>query len=228
MRKKPVLILLVFIAVAAVASVPQTQAATPVVTVGNKYNVTEPGRTFQINITITDVTFLSMWIVNLTWDPNIIKITTGDPQGLRKGKIYYNIYEGPFMKDATFIANEIDNTRGKITRLGSAYQALGSTASGSGVLATINFTSINVGTTTININGPSKKHPGHSVLQDQAGEEMPHEDVDGMATEHAQPLIWMEPWFQATTVGIIVVIVGVTYVIIKKRPEKGAPLVNVK
>ena len=242
MRKKIVLLMsLILITAATLRIVPNAQAATPTVAVASVYNITEPGMTFQVNITITDVTDLSMWIINMSWDPNMLQIPTGDRQGLRKRQIYYNIYEGPFMESfhsAIFTANEIDNVHGRIRQLACGYAGAGTPAWGSGVLATINFTSVNVGTITIEINGPSIEYPGHSMLLDNSGYEMPHEDIDGTVTEHAPPLIWMEPWFQATTVGIIVVIVAATYVIKKKsvrhptKSEKGSEMgarpVNVK
>ncbi len=146
------------------------------------------GQTFQINVTVTNVIGMVAWGVNMSWDPNIIQITTGDPDpnawgAIEKGK--YNIYEGPFLKrirGTIFTANRIDNKRGEIEKLVCAYADSGVGASGDGVLATINFTSVNVGTTTIDINGPSPKYPGQSLLLDSTGKEIPHEDRDGTVT----------------------------------------------
>ena len=220
--------LLTLIAMATVPSVPKTQAATPVVAITNKYNITEPGMTFNITITVTDVTALFTWVINLTWDSNIIKITTGDPDpngvgDLKRGK--YNIYEGPFLKSirpTVFLATEIDNTNGKIRELVCGYEPAGATPSGSGVLATINFTYVNVGTTTIEINGPGAQ--GESQLLNSAGKGMSHEDRDGVVTEHGPPPIWTQLWVQVTAASIIVIaVVGTVYVRHKKKIAKYPP-----
>lgn len=219
MKKKLLLMFLIFIVVATVANVPKAKAATPVVKFSPEYLViSEPGLTSQLNITVTDVTDLLFWVINITWDPSIIEVTIGDSKGLRKGGTYYNIYEGPFMesfRDAHFfVEGGIDNTHGKITLLTGGYTGGGSTASGSGVLAIINFTSVNYGTTTIDINGPSYVHPGQSALITRTGADMPHDDWDGKVTvgEREIPPIWTELWFQATTVVVIIVIIVIAAV----------------
>lgn len=207
------IIMLALFVTANLASVSQIQAASPKLTVTSVYNIKEPGVTFLVNITVTDVEDLFMWAVDLSWDPNIIKISTGDPHGLYRGGIYYNIYEGPFLKSVRptlFLANAIDNTRGNITSLSASYQSPGTAASGSGVLATINFTSINVGTTTIQMTR-------QGLLIDHAGKDIPHEDVNGLVTEKEPPPpppVWTELWFQLTA-GIIVAVIVVGYIGVK-------------
>jgi hypothetical protein len=173
------------IAVVALVRIPKIQAQNPVVRISNVYNITEPGMTFKVNITITGVTDLFMWVMNMSWDPSIIRITTGDPNGLRYPRntgTYYNIYQGPFLKSirsTMFMVSQVDNTRGKIMNLNCGYTTAGTAPNGDGILAIINFTSVAVGTTTIDINGPSVTYLGHSVMLDHFGSEMPHEDVDG-------------------------------------------------
>jgi len=210
---------------------PKIQAATPIVKVTSAYNIIEPEMTFLINITITDVTDLYMWSINLTWDPNIIKITTGDPNGLewpRGSGSRWNIYEGPFLKKervTIFMVKGIDQTRGKIKGLTCSYKSEGATLSGSGLLAMINFTSVNVGTTAIDIDGASVTYPRQSALLNSEMKEILHEDKDGTVTENDPPIppIWSELWFQGTIVGIAVVAVVATAFRYRKKIAQHLP-----
>lgn len=201
-------------------NVSEIHAASPIVTVTSVYNVKETGVTFLVNITVTDASDLFMWVINLRWDPDMVKISTGDTRGLSDKGIYYNIYEGPFLKSirsTVFLANDIDNTEGNITALTAGYLTPGSTGSGNGILATINFTSIDVGTTTMEIIGPSSAYAGQSMLIDHTGKEMSHEDVDGVVSERGPPPpppFWTQLWFQVA-VPVIVVAVVLGYVVIK-------------
>ena len=116
-------------------NVSEIHAASPIVTVTSVYNVKETGVTFLVNITVTDASDLFMWVINLRWDPDMVKISTGDTRGLSDKGIYYNIYEGPFLKSirsTVFLANDIDNTEGNITALTAGYLTPGSTGSGNG------------------------------------------------------------------------------------------------
>lgn len=188
MNKKLLLILLVIIIVVALVAYMFWHSPSPTVAITDVH-VTEPGMTFLVNITVTDVSNLKTWAINLTWDPTIIKITTGDPAGLKplNAQEKYNVYEGPFLKavreTGTFQVREIDNEHGRINKLSCGYELAGETASGSGVLVTINFTCVSVGTTTIKITGPSFEYPGQSFLEDSTGNEIPHVDKDGKVTD---------------------------------------------
>jgi len=134
-----------------------------------------PGLTFTVNITITNVTDLAGWAIDLSWDPNIIRVTTGDPNGLQPpiNGTFYNIYQGPFLKNVrptSFIVNRVNNAQGKIEFLSARHVYMGEGVSGSGVLATINFTCISVGTTTTQII--------ESILMDGEEKAIPHEDYE--------------------------------------------------
>jgi len=187
--------------------------------------VEEPGATFLVNVTVEDVSDVLMWVIDLKWDPNIIEISAGDSSGLMKRGVHYNIYEGPFLKSlrtTMFLVNAVDNTEGSITSLSAGYMSAGSTASGSGVLATINFTCINVGTTTIEITGPSTASSWRSMLIDHTGKEMSHEDVNGVFTENPPPVtpIWTQLWFQTTLLTVGVIVVAAAYAAIRRKPVK--------
>lgn len=63
----------------------------PTVILTSVYDVKEPGVTFLVNITVTDVYSLVYWVIDLEWDPNIIKISTGDTNGLYKRGTNYKL-----------------------------------------------------------------------------------------------------------------------------------------
>jgi hypothetical protein len=196
----------------------------PTVMVTRIYNVKEPGGTFLVNITVEDTSDVFMWVIDLKWDSNIIEISTGDPNGLKKRGVYYNIYEGPFLKSlrtTIFLANAINSTGGSITALSAGYMSTtGATASGSGVLATINFTCINVGTTAIEITGPSKASSWRSMLIASTGKEMSHKDVDGVFSENPPPVMpfWTQLWFQTTLVTVGLIVVATAYITFRRKP----------
>jgi len=180
----------------------------PTVSITRLYNLNpQPGQTIIVNITISDVSQLVSCRINLAWDPNVLNITTGDPKGWMDPikRIKYGVYEGPFLKEADdstmFLINKVDNAAGTITAIFDAIGSPDITASGSGVIAIMNFTSVNPSTTAIEITGP---RDGHSSLQGSMGVQISHQDVNGLVTNEAPPGIWAEFWFQAT-VGIVVV-----------------------
>lgn len=224
MKKKLLTISLVLIFTVSLGSLPKTQASPTAVAISKIYNLTEPGTTFLVNVTIIDTAPLQLWYLNITWDPDIIKVSTGDPSVTLRNwndpHTKYNIYEGPFLNDSRldektiWTVRDVDNEHGIIYGLSSGYMNIGVNPSGNGLLATINFTYVSRGTTTLHISG----REGHSWLQDPvSGHGIPHEDWDGLVTEHGPPQIWTEFWFQAVTAVIIIVIVAVAAYIVKKR-----------
>lgn len=227
-RKTAFLLLAVLILLPAIIITPKTNAASPTVSISKIHNITEQDTTFLVNITVSDVSDLNMWIINITWDPTVIKISEGDPNGTEpryKEGTKYNIYEGPFLEEAAEEANQttyfgvrdVDNDNGQILRISCAFPGRFS-ISGSGVLARINFTLVNKGTTEIRITGPSIAFPGKSLLQDSNGNEIPHEDSDGIVSDQPPPssAIWSELWFQITIIAIVVVVLAIAYIAYKK------------
>ena len=200
---------------------PEVRAATPAVVVSSVYNLTEPGTVLLINITVNDVSELMMWLIDLVWDPSMMQLNTGSPTGLLKKGVRYDIFEGSFLKSirsTVFTLNSINLTGGKIGSLAAGYLTPGTAPSGSGTLVTMNFTVISVGTTMINMTGPSTAQPGRSMLIGQDAKEIPHDDVQGVITKDGPPPpppFWTQLWFQA---GAIIVIVAVVagYVVIKR------------
>lgn len=202
------LLLILAIIVPAVGYQYMSVQSGPTVSITRLYNLNpQPGQTITVNVTISDVSQLVSCRINLAWDPNVLKITTGDSRGWRDPitGIRYGVYEGPFMREFSnstmLLINKIDNAAGTITALFNSIASPGITASGSGVIVTMNFTYVNPSATTIEITGPRE---GHSSLQSGTGEQIPHQDVNGLVSDEGPPGIWTEFWFQAT-VGIAVV-----------------------
>lgn len=222
MKGRLLLLLILAIIVPSVAYWYLNAQSSTTVSISKLYNLNlQPGQTILVNITISDVSDMASGRVNLAWDPNVLKVATGDPNGWTNPLtgIKYNVYEGPFLKSFSnstiFLVNKIDNTAGNITAIFVAITSLGITASRSGVLATINFTCVNPGVTTIRIIGPRE---GHSSLQSGSGEKIPHQDIDGLVTNEAPPGVWTQFWFQAT-VGFalieIMILVLISLVIVR-------------
>ncbi len=88
----------------------------------------EPGQSFTVDLTVTDVTDLYSWDVNLTYDPTILNAE--------------NWTEGPFLRQVgnTTIWAQIDNNNGFMTPGSILYPLPLNGATGNGILATITFT----------------------------------------------------------------------------------------
>jgi len=102
--------------------------AEPVVTVNPKISVTAPGESFEINVTVSDVSDLYGWQFNITFNSAILNCT--------------GVEEGPFLEQAGTIfplPPTIDNTAGFVFFGESLFPFPPSGANGSGILATITF-----------------------------------------------------------------------------------------
>jgi hypothetical protein len=222
--KKLTIMLIALLALAAtdatvMTSVPQTEAQGPTLKISKVYNLNQTGTTFMVNVTIDDVVDLGGWSISLKWDPNITGVSTGDRKGIMKrtrtGIVYYNIYEGGLMANASgtnFLLNAVDNTNGTMTSLADFFKQVGGGTQGSGVLATINFTLKNVGTTIINVT--------QSIVQDRSGATVDHTTLNGLITDQPPPPpppIWTELWFQTAVILFFVVIVLPAVVIVRLR-----------
>lgn len=201
-------------------------AESPVLSITSMYNMTHPNSTFLINITIASVTKLNLWLINLNFDPEHIQITTGDRKGIqypRKTGPFYNIFEGDFIKNVSstyfFISSaqggKVSNETGELYGLACAAATGG--ASGSGVLAMINFTLLKAGKSQINIT--------RSILQSVDGSNITHSVVNGVISEEPAPPgppIWTQTWFHGTlaAVGVIVGAIGAYKKLSKKLKQK--------
>jgi hypothetical protein len=209
--KEKLLLLMIVAIIVPVAAYLSSGQSGPTASVSRLYNLKlQTGDTINVNITVSDVPDMTSLRVNLAWDPQVLKVTTGDLAGWMDELtgMRYDIYEGDFLKGFTnstiFIVNEVNNDAGNITAIYDAITSVNATASGSGVVAIVNFTCVNPGATTIRIVGPRS---GHSSMQSSSGDQVIHQDFDGLVSPDGPPGIWTELWFQITAVVIILEII---------------------
>lgn len=227
--KKLIALIMVAIAVASTLPMiglkleiaPEVQAATPTVKVVSAYNMTqaEVNTTFLVAINVTDVTDLNLWYINFSFDPQHVKITTGNRGGIqypRRTGVYYNILEGSFLKNVSGTAylikssGLVNNTSGIVN--GIVCSLSGASRSGSGTLLTINFTLLKEDISQLNVTG--------SLLQTPSLAAIDHNVANGVISKELPPVppIWVEPWFQSVIVGAVVI--GAAAAVYKKFGKK--------
>jgi hypothetical protein len=208
---KLLLILILIVAIIApTAAYELLPSPIPTVSVANVYNSSlHAGQSIIVNVTVSNVPALIAVDVNLAFDPSVLKVTTGDPHGYSILRIKYDIYEGSFFKSSTnktmFYINDVNNHTGIISAIYNAISVAGISSSGSGVVASINFTCVNAtSNTAINITGTSILQPITTGVYN-----IEHQVINGVITADAPPAVWTELWFQAT---LIIIIVEITVV----------------
>jgi hypothetical protein len=215
---KEKLILLLIIAIIAPTAeyllLPSSTPSSPTLAVTKIYNKgLQKGQSIMVNLTVSGVSNLIAYSVNLAFNPSVLQVTKGNPKGVKDPQtgIIYDIYQGPFLRLSTsntmFLINGVDNTHGNISAIVQAIIPAGDSSSGSGVLALINFTCVNPTTyTAINITGTS-------TLETTTSFGISHQAIDGFITAGAGPGVWTELWFQATlivvVIEILVVVLGI-------------------
>jgi hypothetical protein len=223
LKGKLILILLVIAAIipptAAYFLIPiPPSVETPTVGIEKLYNTSlQPGQTIIVNITVSDVPSTIAYLVNVAFDPSVLKVTTGDPHGYNLFGKLYGIYEGSFLRrstnDTMFLVNGVNNKVGNISAIYDGINPSGISSSGSGVIARINFTCVNATTNTaINMTG-------ENLLLDTPTSEIQHQIVNGFVTAEAAPPppaapgIWTQLWFQVTLgviiCEVVIVVIGV-------------------
>jgi hypothetical protein len=106
------------------------------------YFYAEIGATINLTLYVQDISSLWSWKVNVTWDNSMLQLAPAN-----------NVTEGPFLSSNGASATlflEAPPTPGNIPELSSTLLE-NSSVTGSGALATISFTVLNYGNTTINI-----------------------------------------------------------------------------
>ena len=92
------------------------------------------GNTFTLHLNVENVTDLTGWQCNIEFDPNVLEAV--------------EVVEGDFLKGGSgkthFLESEIDNTAGKITKLGAARTSKGG-VSGTGKLLSVAFVAKAIG-----------------------------------------------------------------------------------
>lgn len=116
------------------------EGSTPEISVEPHETLIGPGvNDFTIDINITDATDTWAWEVNLTWDPSVINFT--------------DFSEGTFLNQTiyeTYCAEDINYIEGW-TRIGCTLLDPATPASDNGTLATINFTILDEGSSTLDL-----------------------------------------------------------------------------
>lgn len=139
---------LIIILIVGIATAGVVKASTPVVRVEPKSNKADPGETFSVTITVTDIVISPLckglygWEAWMTFKPKVINAV--------------NATEGPFLKTACnetiWVPVKINNTEGTV-RVGAMISPFPSFpptgANESGVLATITFEVMSTGRTSL-------------------------------------------------------------------------------
>lgn len=95
-------------------------------------------------------------------------------------------------------------------------------ASGTGVILTINFTVVKVGTTTIETRPPSTLW-NQSLIADSSNHLVDHAEAYGLITSEGPPPVWTSADFQTTTITGEVVVLGVASAVIYQRRHPRPP-----
>jgi len=124
------------------------------------------GTSFSIDLNVSDVIDLYLWVVTVEWNPSIIE--------------FQEYIEGPFLKagGATAIM-DAGVSPGKVNRLVCTVLGPVSGVDGSGSLVTFTFKAISLGTTPISIT--------FSDLLNSNGDNISHDTHDGMVLVSLPP-----------------------------------------
>jgi Cohesin domain len=96
------------------------------------------GEVFTINLSVADAVNLTSWQFDLAYDPTILQANS--------------VTEGPFLSSAgstLFVPGFIDNTAGLIGGVSAFFTDFTTPPSGSGILATIQFTALSSGLSSL-------------------------------------------------------------------------------
>jgi hypothetical protein len=231
LNKRALGLLLLFVVIIGVVVYFYVRPQQPALTVQRIYEATTVGETFLVNVSVSNVKALAQWSLDLTWNPQIVRITTGGPNFTMPamGGPSVGLFEGPFLRSAgqtIFIVNFVDHELGE-TILGAVAASAGeSGATGSGVILVMNFTVVKVGTTTIEMNPPFPSMTNQSVLMSLQNEVISHTESNGLVTENGPPAIWASTDFQLSLIGgevaVLALATGIVYWRTHPRPPKSA------
>jgi hypothetical protein len=229
-----IVVVAVILSVCVVLVVSYSQQPLPTLSIDRVGNVTEVGQTVLVNVTLSNVpnaTGCTGWRLSLAWNPYVAKITTfhdysiGVPEN-----VFAVVFEGPYLKQTGkgtvfFISTDPyaleENLEGKIDIFGFISSGGGS-VSGTGVILSLNFTVVHVGTTTIEFRSPIQSS-NQSLVLDGVGHPLEHVEIEGLITEKgiAEP-----PSFLTLILSEIAVLLTVTMltVIVVRRRSTGKQL----
>ena len=198
--------LLTVLLVFAIFLCPPEGSSSTTIYVHPSQSTTSVGKTFVIDIKISDVTDLYGWEFKLRWNANILDAV--------------EITEGPFLKQggSTFFHLEINNTQGylhaKCTLLGEV-----SGVNGSGTLASVQFYAEKEGSSILDLDetklSNSFEQPISHIAND--GTVTVSKPVGGVIIPPSR-LELLAPWLTLTS--IIVISITVLAVFVKRRAKR--------
>jgi len=230
LNRKAILVLLLFIIIVGVLAYFYLRPQLPSLSIDKVYNINQTGQTILVNVTINNIPACAGFFLNLTWNPNIIRLTTGGANFTipAEGGPPVGLFDGPFLKSAgptTFVVNSADNEKGE-TIVGEVFPGEAQSASGTGVILIINFTILQVGTTTIEMKPPLPATTNQSVVIDPQNKLVDHTENNGLITAKGPPPMWASTDFQYPLISGEVVILaaatGIVYLRTHPRPPKSA------
>jgi len=187
LRKKLLLMLSVFITSIAMIGIAKPYS-TIVAIEPYSTQISAPGETFTVNLTITDSPPIVQWMAKISWDPTVLNMT-------KKPK------EGPWLSQdgalsTGFLVKPINYTGGYVPEMTCGLMEAGTT-SGSGTLAILTFQALAVGDCNIAIYG--------SKLYNSTGQNQTYTVIYGQVTvvpEFPTPII--TALFLLTTATIVI------------------------
>ena len=121
------------------------------------------------------------------------------------------------------VFNEMNFSEGVMIVANIFTPGSGKFVNGTGVILTINFTVVRVGTSTIELNPPSAGVT-QSIVADQGNKILDHVDVNGLITNDGPPPQWASTDFATTLiygeVGVLGVASVIIYVYANPKPPK--------
>ena len=160
MKKLATTLFLIAVALASVAAIkPSRASGTATISVDSatqQFSPEQVGDTIQVNIDVSNVQNLWAWdITNLKFDPGVLNLT--------------QVSEGPFLKQAgqtLFLwtsQSAVAISKGDIPDMSCTLLEI-SSANGSGVIATLTFQVVSLGTSQINFTQPTLEDPNQGQI----------------------------------------------------------------
>lgn len=210
MKRK--MLFLVLVAIIAVGAYLYLKPAKPVLSADRVYNVTGIGETVPINVTLSDVPGTSGWNMRLTWDPYFVRLS--------------GVEEGPFFRSrnmtSLYHVLSIDYEQGEMI-VADVFLAENIFVQGTGVILTVNFTTVRVGSSTIEFTAPG--NGTQAVIGDASNlHALDHVEVYGLISNEGPPPIWASTDFQSTLIigelAVLSLASGIIYWRAHPRPPK--------